>query len=118
MTGVLTDVDPTSLPAGAPLWIYALAIIVPPLAMVVVAILTIVLNRRVGRVEEHARVAAEQTANSHGSNLRDDLDEKFDAANRRIDKLARGHARMSRSMRALIERFDAYIDGADDDPSV
>lgn len=116
--------DPTSLPSGYPVWVILLIALGGPAIGVLGGILGTVITqrRRLGRIEEHAAVAAEQTANTHDTNLRDDLDEKFQATERRVSKVdrrvdavvrrqAKAEQRADERHNEVMTRLDALIDG-------
>ncbi|MBN9141094.1 hypothetical protein [uncultured Microbacterium sp.] len=76
-------------------------------SLVLAAVLPVLLStrKRAGTAAEHARTAAEQTTNSHESNLRDDLDEKHSENAGRIGKLERRLGGVERGVRRIEEHL-------------
>ena len=52
-------------------------------------VVAIVGNKKLNRIGGDAKEARDQTANTHDTNLRDDLDEKFAGLARKVDHLGR-----------------------------
>jgi len=53
------------------------------------------------RTRQHAKVAADQTQNSHKSNLRDDLDQRFDLLEALVRNLALDLGGMKHDIRTI-----------------
>jgi len=68
----------TPPPEGTPAYVWLLAIIIPTVTTALAGVVVALLNRPVRRtlkiVAADAREARQQTANTHDTNLRDDLD--------------------------------------------
>lgn len=87
-------------PAGTTAWIWLLAIVGPPTITGIVAIIVALITRRDTKAElavarKHLAETKtgvdetlEQVRNTHTSNLREDLDEKFEAVGVRLDNVA------------------------------
>lgn len=116
--------DVTNVAGSAPWWVLLVAAVAAPAASVFVAWLTI--RRPVQRAESHARAAAtsaavavDQVANTHTTNLREDLDDKFARMGRRMDKLARGQTALARTVeehhKEAMDRIDKLVDGEGED---
>lgn len=74
----------------------------------IVAAAGIVIVAMLNRTRQHAKVAADQTQNSHKSNLRDDLDLKFEGLEGLVKALARDVGGMKSDMRGI--RAEALVD--------
>lgn len=59
------------------------------------------------RLSEHTRQVRNQVQNSHSTNLRDDLDEKFESLNARVDNVVRAQVETVRSVGAMRRKQDA-----------
>jgi hypothetical protein len=110
-----------------------LAALISAFALIAVALIGVLaqnvkLGRRIDRVHDKAEVVRDQVQNSHGTNLRDDIDslrttvaEGFDRVERRQDVAARTAVstraeaqKASRAAAAVARRLDEYIDGTTD----
>lgn len=79
----------TPPPTGTPAYVWLLAIVIPAVTTALAGVVVALINRpvrkkldaaekKLGAVAADAREARDQTANTHDTNLREDLDEKFD----------------------------------------
>lgn len=78
----------TPPPTGTPAYVWLLAIVIPAVTTALAGVVVALINRpvrkkldaaekKLGAVAADAREARDQTANTHTTNLREDLDEKF-----------------------------------------
>jgi len=67
----------------------------------IVGAVGIIIVAMLNRTRQHAKVAADQTQNSHKSNLRDDLDEKFEGLETLLTLMVADVGGMKSDMRSI-----------------